>query len=689
MPDLYGNPPLNLRAEDVGDGVSVRLRWDDTGDDYWRIYWTAGSYFDSITETSRTTATISGVALGSVVRVEGVPSGIYEEVAVNPTLQNNPLLAAYQLRPIENYQIAPGDSVTLELADYIAPASYMGVPASWASLTVESEALGGAVALTQSGTQLVLSAPAGATPSEEQTIVLVRISRSGYAPCWVAFCASVGLATRALTRSLPAFLLDELPDRIQVPCGVADRVVSQDSWKDALVRRVGLLGLRLEDGEFRVLAPEERGTAHVAVVRGSLGYSVVTVNAEYLVGDGRTRPPILPRVPSGTFKAEKGGLWVNVDASAWLSSERALRESRQWQRVFLGTEGASGELYDVSLYKEPASVHYDAPATFRGVWLDRELFPEDARLTSGRVVYRGGLESPPAQEATPDITGLRVTPGPDSAVVQWNASYRGRSVRVDLPVYARPLGRTETVQRGGTSPVTIEGLTPATDYEVWLLHADPDQARSRGLLVQTRTLRAPVVARAFVTRTGEKTWRVVLEVPQRDSDPWTRWHNPITDEWTGEERLELTTNADIEQLSIVVDFGGELVTSEVEVLHRWPERLTLRRRVPIGYRMRAEGETPRFYRVRYGDRAVWRMPPNLLRPGRWEYVIDGYLPVGMEGSLHDYVRVVLELPDGRELELPAALEVAAQVVPRVEVTGDGERSPVVYGVRLLNFRSPS
>jgi hypothetical protein len=363
--------------------------------------------------------------------------------------------------------------------------------------------------------------------------------------------------------------------------------------------------------------------------------------------------------------------------------------------VLAGT-GTAARLYDVSLFDLPSGVHYAAPIYYENLWFDRDAFPEDvedllADSEAGKVaVYRGGLLSPAARRVEPTISSLAAeASGADSATISWRASHPDAPETelrtLQVPVYVRQKNTSAApLSRLAYGQARFERLRPATDYEAWVVEADLETARARGLVVPFRTQRSRPVVTIEGYAQDETHFKYRYRVVSDPSDPFTEWVDPFGGRHT-ETVIDLDRTEAIDKHTIAVYFGAEAAVVAVTTL--WQRPLTsfeFTRTVTTGFALPAAAfEQPLFQAARHTGVAVKDLKHNIYAPGRYRVRVAGWLPPSVTGRLEDYVSATFISPDGTELGETVEVAVQTELAVRLRVAAVGGETPFVRGVHIL------
>lgn len=580
--------------------------------------------------------------------------------------------AVYQTAGIPEVILAPGGSTTVDLTQYATPAE--GV--SWSNLSSRVRHLkaGFGLSATTPGedaatVNLSLDAAAQAD-SDVRDIVLVELEDTtgvGARLVQLAFPVGRGSATgRGDALSLGGDSLAAVGGKT-APTGPIvgpDPVVySEPDWDPGLSSVGQAFEVSLGEGTF-TLPSELDGDANcaIAALKGEKGVSVFCF--------GLTGPPYFaaPLLPSGTIdQVERPDGYISY-SDTLLSPGGG---PQRWARALTG----GGSLHDLSLLEPPAKVTYKAPLYFQSTWIDEHLYPEDASIDydNGFVTYRQGLQSPAAAEVSPDIGTLRAEPADGGIDVYWDIEASGTPVNglVSLTV-DDSAGNTFSVDGDGQSE--LRGLDPTKTYTVTLLGQSdsavpgrerPDlgiEAWTRSDLSYSYRYDSSKSPDAFVDHFGTEHSSPTFPI-EVTSEKAVREH-VVTFKWSAENK-EIREPADW-----TLPPGGTSIESEV----------TVGRKLPAG-----NVDAPTFYRARYSGAQTARLPTDFYGPGTWRIEPVGYLPLGLDEELEDYVRVWFVGPGGEDLGAQTTIDAQAELGARAEIQAAKGQSPIIVGARALRL----
>jgi hypothetical protein len=233
-------------------------------------------------------------------------------------------------------------------------------------------------------------------------------------------------------------------------------------------------------------------------------------------------------------------------------------------------------------------------------------------------------------------------------------------------------GNTFSVDGDGRSE--IRGLDPTKTYTVTLLGQTdsavpgrdrPDlgiEAWTRSDLSYSYRYDCPKSPDAFVDHFGTEHSNPTFPI-EVTSEKAVREH-VVTFKWSGENK-ELREPADW-----TLPPGGTSIESEVTVGRKLPAE---------------NAAAPTFYRTRYSGAQTVRLPTGFYRPGTWRIEPVGYLPLGLDEELEDYVRAWFVGPGGEDLGPQTTVDAQAELGARAEIQAVNGQSPIIVGARALRL----
>ncbi|RME29017.1 MAG: hypothetical protein D6800_03120 [Candidatus Zixiibacteriota bacterium] len=570
---------------------------------------------------------------------------------------------------LRSREIAPGDSSVIDLASHVHLRTLAGITdqnSLWASAQIDLVTIGGAVTGSASGSQITLTADAGATTTADPTLILVRVQVGGYVPLHLGLVASIGLTTQLTAPcvgGVPLLLAEGKTLDLSLLTQNA-QLVTYPGWEPRFHRYARMLPI--SGGQVQIMAHRD-GIPQVAVLSGDDGYSVIVLADERTL-DVYEAMPMLP--PEDPLQAEVDGVYLPVSFSEVTDAPLSFRPSR-WVRVL-----TSGGLYDVHLFAPPVSVYYTPPLFYGDRWFNEDLYPEDASLRigsdgKGSVVYRSGLATVAVSPSSPAISNFQAVVEGTRVRLSWDLTYSGERLSIPVDVVIRTTGGNDERNFVANDALVVEGLAPVTTYECIVA----------GTLFSFTTGHSPVELIVTGWYDGTYQYRVRIQ-----ADEFQQWTDPEGGVHT-EEEVQLSLSQAYDPFFITItytDSTTEKVSAEVE----WTlpgSGATFEVEFPVGTTIDfSRLPAPKFFTGAYAGSSEVRTVPFVAAPGKWKVEPIGYLPIKLSGELEDYVSVCLEGPGGIKIRDTAEFSVPTEVVAVVKIESKDGRSPVVYGVRLRN-----
>lgn len=663
---------------------TVQISWDDTAGElsHYRLYL---SETESERDTSPRIDTYrSRLRVGDLSAGTTYYAGL---VSVHPD-GNESTMATFTITPEDvsgekagrrtippkEQKIAPGESRTVDLSNkvHVTPtASTSDQSTLWgnAEITVRRASGSSPISVSVSGSEITVSADGSASTDHGPEPVLVKVENGDRVPVWTGFMANVtpstGTGPEQIT-DVPAQQAGNGFDPGEI-VGGSPSTVDLSAWAPQVERHAHLAGLSINDNGVGHLDPGEArdGTPAIAAMSGDKGNTLIVISREPEPGS------TLPQLPSENLsKAERAsGSWSDV-RSSWLDSLGPGSATHRWRRVLTG----SSRLYDVSLMHPAAELRYQAPQYYRNFWLDQDQYPEDTELDSqkGRVVYRGGLESPSAGPVDPTVGELQAEAGPARVWADWKVSLDG-DVKdgITVPVELWPQGSpNKSKTRTGTDTVTFSGLSAGTTYVIDLF----------GTQDTAEVLNPPatVSVTGYATEGGKYAYEYTVEESNLQSwtDHFGGTHSPGT--------VTVKNDKSVSEHTVGLQWPSESRERAAETEWRLPPSpISFTADVQTGQAvLTAEAEGPTFFARRFSGERTAQLAYNAYPEGSWEVYPVGYLPLPAEGELEDYVQTVFLSPGGEEMGQSVELSRPTELAVRLTIESAGTLSPIVYGARV-------
>lgn len=699
-----------VNVENIGDGTSVLVYWDAHVEKNisYRVYLhstnnTIELLKNPVAHTWESRVVITDLQPGQQVylhvRAEdsvGRRSNNTDVYSITPSKTVSRPVALHR-HPLYSQTIIADSQHSIDLANHMLPIPNSGetyVPATlWNEVNFEVTVIGGVMSASMSGTILNIDAPVGGIDGS-QSLILVRAHRDGFAPAWAGLCAAIGASTGPTSRCWAGGHQDALPSKLDITlsdfAGNDPETYWESSWVSTFDRYATELELVIEETKTYIKPDAAQNlTPEVLTIKGDDGVSVFVVAQDFTAVKNDIALPILP---PGTLQKyeDSNNNWKDLDWSVLTLDLNELRGSKSWKRVLTTVP----DLYDVAQSTLPVSWRYAAPSYYKTKWFDAELYPLDARLTSDKVIYRGGLESPSGTATFPSVEFFRAEPqAPPNhkrAVLSWQAyhptdpSIALSDCRVDA--FIRRNGTSDTpITKSGVGEIIVDGLQPNVQYDAWLFDASLNLGSNPDLVdtfITHRELTGVVVTGQALE---EGQWEYKYTITQDGSDPWSTWTDHFGTVYNS-TTATVIRNEDTAVLShsVTVNFASQIQTFVINADFKTPSSgFTFQRETTLGHTIAESQFTrPVFRKIGYAGTSTKDLPHNVYSEGTYRVCPVGWLPLGLDGRLEDYVETVFVGPDGIELAETVQLQSPTELAVRVRVTALDGNTPYITGVRI-------